>query len=922
MSRKILLGGILVALLAAIIFGIAIIRSRSYTAQNPLRAIPKDAVLIMRINNYQGLIVELNQRNLVWKELAKSTFLQETGEMIQQLDSAFLSHEALREAIKGESYYSLHFEGDRKIGALYTFALTKTLSSKKTIQLLEIAGINVKEVHSRKYEGKEIKEITYINNGIKNILSFSLTDGLLLISKSSLILEDALRQLTVPNSLFEDVDFTHALQTSGKNKLANIFVNPNTFNKTLSNLFNVHYATIISDGVTLDNWIQLDVNLISDNILLNGFAHESDTIISQLGIFYPLSPGVLSADKVLPSSTSMLLSFIVDDHELCYDRYKDYLNSVNRLNKYQMSLNKINDSYKLKFVETISAITDNEISIGNITNEEKGGEINQLVLFKVKSARGAEDKILEALKKIALVNNVSINTYIYKYYLDNERAYRIYKMPIKNFTGIVLGDLFNCFDNQYFTFIDNFLVLAGSKQVLSETIHQFELNKTLITNESYQEFKKSISAKSNILFYISLNNSGNFLGKYLDEKIMNEWQNNKEVFNKVRSFGFQLGEVGQLPYCNLSLKHYSVFREKPHTVWQSLLDTTIRFKPQFVINHYTKEKEIFLQDEKNNIYLISKAGTKIWKIPLTEKINSDIFQIDYYKNNKLQLLFSTENYIHLIDRNGNYVERYPVRLRSPATSGISMFDYEGNKNYRFFIACSDKQVYAYSKDGSLIKGWQFEGTDHKVYTVPRHFKIADKDFIVFGDKYRIYILDRRGNTRVPVNEIFSKSEKNEYILENNGTVTNSKIVTTDTSGMIYKIYFDGTVEKNKIKTFSPEHFFDYKDMDADGKNEYIFLDRNILEVYNQKKEKIIEYKFNTNITSEPLYFYFSYTDRKLGFVSEEENKIYLINNEGSLYEGFPLTGGTLFSIGFLDNSPQFNLIVGNDDHFLLNYTVQ
>ena len=54
-----------------------------------------------------------------------------------------------------------------------------------------------------------------------------------------------------------------------------------------------------------------------------------------------------------------------------------------------------------------------------------------------------------------------------------------------------------------------------------------------------------------------------------------------------------------------------------------------------------------------------------------------------------------------------------------------------------------------------------------------------------------------------------------------------------------------------------------------------------------------------------------------------EENIYLFNNDGSVYKGFPLKGTTLFSISsFPDLKGRFNLIVGNNDNFLYNYSVQ
>jgi hypothetical protein len=47
-------------------------------------------------------------------------------------------------------------------------------------------------------------------------------------------------------------------------------------------------------------------------------------------------------------------------------------------------------------------------------------------------------------------------------------------------------------------------------------------------------------------------------------------------------------------------------------------------------------------------------------LDLDGRILSEIFQLDYYRNGKLQYLFNTENKLWVIDRNGNPVEKFPI----------------------------------------------------------------------------------------------------------------------------------------------------------------------------------------------------------------------------------------------------------------------
>ena len=122
--------------------------------------------------------------------------------------------------------------------------------------------------------------------------------------------------------------------------------------------------------------------------------------------------------------------------------------------------------------------------------------------------------------------------------------------------------------------------------------------------------------------------------------------------------------------------------------------------------------------------------------------------------------------------------------------------------------------------------------------------------------------------------------------------------------------------------YSEEHFFMHEDINSDGSKDMIFLDNKQLDVFEESGNKLFDHKFKNSIHHEPIYFHFSYNDRKIGVVSKKANKIYLINSNGETYKGFPLEGNTPFSIGFLEKSSRkFNLVVGNKYNFLYNYSV-
>jgi hypothetical protein len=404
----------------------------------------------------------------------------------------------------------------------------------------------------------------------------------------------------------------------------------------------------------------------------------------------------------------------------------------------------------------------------------------------------------------------------------------------------------------------------------------------------------------------------------IKENIVKGLESNINSLKKIQAVGYQFVSSNDMIYNTLSVSFKTEVREETAAQWESLLDTILSSKPFFFTNHYTGRNEIFVQDLKNNAYLINSAGRILWKLPMIEKIKGNAYEIDYYKNGKYQLLFATSNYIHLLDRNGNYVERYPVRLRSPASTGLSVFDYENNKNYRLFICGTDRIVYGYDKSGSTLSGWDQFKTNSTVSTEVEFFRVSGKDYLVLNDVDNMYILDRKGSPRVNVKEQIARAPGSKLKLTSG---TSPKLVLSSRNGSLKKISFNGEVESVQLNEFSENHVFDYFDLDADGTGEYIFIDDDRIYAFDTDYTRMFTKNLESNNIIGPYGFVFSSSDRKLGYVDIENEMIHLIDSKGKDASGFPLRGSTSFSVGKFSPGGSYYLITGGRDSFLYNYEI-
>ena len=919
MLKKVLIGISSLIIILSAYFGYRYIKKQQLPDFDTYKAIPIDAAIIIESANFIEKIAEIRKENKIWEELVLFPAVKQFDSDLEYIANLPGKNQIIQDLIKdNQIVISAHKIGKANLEFLFLVRMHNFRDKKFILQLITSLLSSENNVSSRDYNNTKIYNVKTADKE----LHFSFYKGILIYSSSSILVENSIRQSEAEKSIFDDRGFVKVQKTAGRNVDANIYLNLARFNEIVSFALNNKQKSVISKFSNLGNWAELDINLKDDAVLLNGFTFSNDSLNNYLNIFLKQEPVDHKMNSILPSNTALFLSLGISNIDQYLKDYKSYLEKEGKINKYQLQIDLYKNKYAIDLEQFFKEHLDEEIGLVVTDEPNDNFEDNTYIIMRTRGKSITENKLNEIISKIAETNNVNKSRFINEIRIDKETKYKVYSLPFNNVFRTFFGNVFPEFKNQHATFIDNFIIIGSSKKSVSKFIHSNILHKTLDNDMKFEQFTNYLSSKSNFYFYTNMFRSPKYIAELLNPNLKKGLNQNIKSFRKFQALAVQLQQNNGMIYNNLYLQYVSELKEEAVTVWESHLDASMDFKPILVINHYTKENEIIIQDLNNKIYLINKVGRILWKLQLNEKINSEIYQVDFYKNGKLQFLFSTKNKIHLIDRNGNYVERYPVKLRSPSTTGLAMFDYNKTLDYRILIPCKNKNVYLYNLEGNLVNGWKFGQTDKHVTTPVQHFRINANDYLVFADKYRVYILNRRGEERIHIKNQFSKSFNNNFILETGNSNTNPRFVTTDTSSLVKMIYLDGTVKSKQIGKYSSNHYFDYQDINADGFKDYIFLDKNKLDVFKQDGSEIFDYKFDKNIDSSPVYYYFSYDDRKLGVVSKTTNEIFLFNSNGSIYEGFPLKGNTPFTIGYLgDSRSQFNLIVGTQYNFLYNYSV-
>jgi WD40 repeat protein len=870
------------------ILGYFLQQGRRTLLTDPYKAITTDACIVIETVDLQSFINSLTTGNGLFGEMEKVKAFETFNRKIK-----FLADQMNKPGYKkimgsSSSVIAFHISGKGKPVPLLSMAVSSDLKIRQLKDIMRLSGI--KTINERNMHGKNVLELPYVLNNQKDTAYLSIISGLLVCCSSKEVITEAILQTSRDNDVRSMPGFSRILQASGKNE-DKVFVIFSNLKDLFRTAFRKEYTSIAQKIGKIADCAGGDIYMSENGLVLSGYAESLDP--SEILYKYKSAiPGLFHTYKILPAATVISESVIMN---AAGNPVKAWKNEAEDL------------------AGKIKEYTGEEITRALIDIRGRPINENRLLIYELKNRVFAEKIFLDKFSGLRAKDNV------FYFQPDDLVKVPVYLTPYKGFASAMIPGFEGDFDDSYFAFYDNFLITGNSFITISRLLYDNLLNKTLANDLVYRDFESTLPSIAGYSFYCVPSRIIEYLAEYLNKDIINLLRSNRNSLDKIQAAGYQFVSSNNMIYNSLSIRFKDKAREVSSTEWETLLDTIAAVKPFFFTNHTTGAKEIFIQDMKNNAYLINTAGRVLWKVPLSERIRGNIYMIDFLRNGKYQLLFSGRNYIHLLDRNGNYVERYPVKLRSPATNSLALFDYDNNRNYRLLIAGEDKLIYAYDKEGNVVKGWKPFRTNGTVSSEISWFRVSGKDYLVISDETSLYFIDRTGNKRLTLKEPVTKARGSAIRLISGASPS---VVCTSSDGTIQQITFDGNVKKISLRQFSSDHCFDIFDVNGDGFGEYIFIDQGMLYLYNHNRTEVFTREFGSDELGGPINFVFSASDRKIGVFDINKKLIYLIDRNGDTMKGFPLRGASMFSIGKLSDKSGWHLIVGGTDRFLYNYKLE
>ncbi|MBD0824856.1 ribonuclease HII [Aestuariibaculum marinum] len=636
-------------------------------------------------------------------------------------------------------------------------------------------------------------------------------------------------------------------------KIYNTTSNDRTLSALLKADNPVLKSFFIEDTLALSsftNYLAVDIDVSQNEIYINGITKANDSTKSLINIFKNTVAQENQIQNITPSNTDGFLSFT----------FRNFENLKTSLKAYK----------KQDSIPTNTELFNNTVEVGVIYQDnDRAIVLNSIDVIATEDVLISEQNII-----------------------DTFRETEIYSFSKSDIFSNTFSPLITFNNATKYCILDNFFVFADSMDFIQSIITNYQNKTTLNEKDVFIQAKEQLVDASSLMLVANPATLKQVVSKNFNEDL----NINVDDYN---ISALQFIYDNDFSHVNGIIKKGKA-RAEENAVSEELnikLDNDILNSPQFVKNHITGEKEIVVQDIKNNLYLISNKGKILWKKQLQGAVLGHIEQIDIYKNGRLQLTFATPNRVYIIDRNGKDVSPFPMKFKDKITQPLAVFDYDKNKNYRLLVT-QGKHVLMYNDDAKLVKGFTFKSADDAIITTPKHFRIGTKDYIVLKTTDKLYILDRTGKTRVKPKTSYAYSTEPVFVYNNTFTTTgvNGHLISVDTKGNVASKNLNLS-EKHTLTTST-------KSLVAQSENKLTI------------KSKTIELDYG-NYTA-PGFFYLN--DKIYISITElQTHKIYLFDSQAKLLPNFPVYGNSPIELDNINKDRNLEFVTKGESNSILLY---
>jgi hypothetical protein len=835
--------------------------------------VPENAVAVYDTPDFVRSYKEVHALE-IGSGLSQLSFFDNILQLLFSSDSTSIEIDANQELKNIQTLISIHTVAKEELDAIYYV----NISQEKVSEVLQ-GRINefIKDTESvlsyREYSEFKISEIS----GDEFQISYFISKGILVISTTSFLIEDVIRTIGSDEGLkFRDIHGVSIKANKLKNDQGDIYINT----QKIIPLLGVFGSELTLKG--LANSTFLDVKMADNLLSLSGFTYTVKNNL--LSAMINQEPIELSIKNYVPNTAYSVMHTGISDADVWYKNYTNLMG--------------ISDLKGIWNTERMTRWMGDELALVKL-NSRKNQLKGNLLFIETKD-------INEALNQFNVLSETSSVNLKDTVYYENYGGYIIKELNVSEFPELLFGSVYSGFSQSYYCIIDKYLILASEIAHMHTLINSIEQENTWGRSITKSQWLSHTLEEASVSYFFDYSQSK----ERLKESLNDTWQKHL-VFNENILKGVGMGAIqfssidGQ--FYTSAMVEYDLEKTRVEPLNFEVENTTYlykgaRTKPFVIKNHNSPQtREVFVQDSLNNIYLIDNNGAVVWQDSISQNIIGQLYQIDYYKNKKLQYLFAAGQKIYLIDRNGENVEGYPIDV-GYQIDNLALFDYEHIKDYRILVGDRKSNLLMYDKEGNMIEGWKSDNIGEDILETPRHVRVRGKDVIVtVHTNGRINLTNRRGDKYSGFPLDLKNDISGDLHIEVGSNFDNTIMSVISRDGELVEVNLNGeTVNKQQLYKPTKDTFF--KLVEGVTKNDFVIMRQNNfrLSLLDEYENTIMEKDYLT-IDSRDLQYYDLGGLNTIYVVNEYKKRIgNIYDYEGKPLNNVPINNG--HEIGLLKNT--------------------
>ena len=873
--------------------------------------VPSHAVLVYQPDNPVESWNHFLNTN-IWKNLSTNETYRNINSDLLRLDSISGNKGDLDRILRGSDILiSLHVTSKSEYDHLYILPLSNIENKESVVRIAEAYRDDPDfSTSSRIYRGVQITEIKGIAGGA---FSYFFHRDFFVGSHTPILVEDVIRILKDDEAGFRQTNSRLFDIPVFPEEYGSVYVSFDRLNQLLGVFVGQKGDRIIELSRDLVRSSVLDVSVDDQQMVFTGFSIQSSEKANYLNTLTGQNPNPFDLKSIIPNRTSVLFHLTFDDP----DRWSRALMQFRKSRGFkETQISEFEARYDFSSSRFYSWL---------------GGEVAVATLESVDLAN--PDKVLflrssdisESLNQFNVLTDNANRLGGDTLYVESFGEYRIKHLMVSDFPELLFGKEFNGFNTAYFTVIDNYLVIGNRIESLKSLINAIEIEDTWGKSLEFNQFLENTLSESNYNLFFNIPKSWETLENMLSPDFVAKATNNRLMLRRFRNVAIQFSNVDERFYTSFIIDQSSVtdddivvsnFVNENRT----FIDTTIASKPIVVRSHLDRSLEVLVQDDLNNIHLIDKTGSVLWSDSIGSEIVGDVYQVDFFRNGKLQYLFAAGSHLHLIDRNGNNVSGYPLDLTPTDIRTFSVIDYDNSKRYRLLVSDRIGNIYMFDKNGRMLEGWSPNALENPLASKIVHRRVRGRDFLIaIEENGNLHVFNRRGQHQKGFPLETNTEIHNPVFIRSGSDFATTILSTINDNGEILQFNLVGSVvNREQLYKPSKDTRF-YLVEDALGKGYVIARqDLNRLTMLNRFGNVMFEKDYPGTQQLEVQYYNFGSDTEIFAVTDTEQQFTYIYDQTGKLINEQPLKSGYPIAMIYFQSLGKFHVYRTFDNEFSID----